>query len=105
MLERGGALLTWQLSKEPGYGRDLPIRARRIADHRIAYLTYEGRISGDRGCVRRTDSGTVRFVTLTADTVRVRLHGERLAGLFSLTRSAGDDNWIFDRTEQPCPPR
>jgi hypothetical protein len=30
----------------------------RLADHRLAYLDYEGPVSGDRGIVRRLDTGT-----------------------------------------------
>ncbi|MEE9131612.1 MAG: hypothetical protein V3T84_16475 [Phycisphaerales bacterium] len=33
--------------------------AERIADHRPAYLDYEGRVSGERGSVRRLAWGTV----------------------------------------------
>ncbi len=35
------------------------LEALRIADHRPAYLTYEGPVSGDRGTVRRLARGTV----------------------------------------------
>ena len=35
------------------------LEAARIADHRPAYLTYEGPVSGDRGTVRRLARGTV----------------------------------------------
>ena len=38
------------------------VEARRIADHRPRYLSYEGPISGDRGMVRRLAAGrVVRF--------------------------------------------
>ena len=33
--------------------------ALRIADHRAAYLEYEGPVSGDRGEVRRESSGAI----------------------------------------------
>lgn len=36
---------------------DHPITARRLADHRPAYLSYEGPVSGDRGTVRRIARG------------------------------------------------
>ncbi len=35
------------------------LQALRIADHRAAYLSYEGPISGNRGTVRRIASGRV----------------------------------------------
>jgi hypothetical protein len=34
------------------------VDAQRIADHRLAYLEYEGPISGGRGTVRRLDGGS-----------------------------------------------
>lgn len=35
--------------------------ATRLADHRAAYLAYEGPVSGGRGVVRRVASGTARI--------------------------------------------
>ncbi|MCY2966352.1 MAG: hypothetical protein NT069_22425 [Planctomycetota bacterium] len=56
MLENGATLRTWRLSRPP----DLvgPIEVRAIADHRLAYLTYEGPVSGNRGTVTRHLAGT-----------------------------------------------
>ncbi len=61
MLERGDVLLTWQLAREPVDRSSLPIPAKRLADHRKGFLDYEGPVSGDRGHVRRVDTGTVDF--------------------------------------------
>lgn len=98
MLEQGEVLLTWQLPYDPGDGSRLPIPAKRIGDHRKAYLTYEGPVSDNRGQVRRIDSGTVEFNKITAEEYLVRLQGERLQGRFRLTRqSEGDINWSLDR--------
>ena len=47
MLEAGDDLRTWAMNAPPAPGQDLPARA--LADHRLAYLTYEGPVSGDRG--------------------------------------------------------
>ena len=93
MLERDGVLLTWQLPAEPAGAKSLPIRARRIADHRLAYLTYEGPISGDRGHVRRIDAGTVEFHEITPDRLTMTLYGSRLVGRCVLGR--GDDEWVL----------
>lgn len=38
-----------------------------LAEHRRAYLTYEGPVSGDRGHVRRIDAGTLNHVVLAAE--------------------------------------
>ena len=83
MLEREGVLLTWNLPALPAaWGGDVAagkeeIAATRLADHRIAYLDYEGPISGDRGAVTRIDRGEYEAVEETDDNVRVRLRGER----------------------------
>ncbi|MGD2111681.1 MAG: DNA polymerase ligase N-terminal domain-containing protein [Phycisphaerae bacterium] len=97
MLEHGDALLTWQLEREPVDAAALPIPAKRIGDHRKAYLEYEGPVSGDRGHVRRVDAGLVEFERLAADEVVFRLKGERLAGAFVL-RARGYA-WRFDQDD------
>src|SRR5437764_266524 len=56
MLEAGGALCTWRLEAWPRDG--VQIRAELIGDHRLAYLDYEGPVSGNRGRVERRDEGT-----------------------------------------------
>jgi hypothetical protein len=56
MLEVGEALRTWRLEGWPENG--VQIRAEPIGDHRIAYLDYEGPVSGNRGRVQRRDEGT-----------------------------------------------
>jgi len=56
MLEAGGVLKTWRLAKPPvELG---PILAEPLGDHRIAYLDYEGPVSGGRGTVTRWDAGS-----------------------------------------------
>lgn len=94
MLERGDALLTWKLLLEPVDHSSLPIPARRIGDHRLAYLTYEGPISGNRGQVRRVDAGTVDILELTAGRCVFVLRGDRLSGRLELRVEDGD--WILD---------
>ena len=86
MLERDGVLLTWSLEALPrawgGDGAsptqedDSPLAATRLADHRIAYLDYEGPISGDRGSVTRVDRGEYEVREETDVEIRVRLRGE-----------------------------
>lgn len=44
--------------------------AERVADHRAAYLTYEGPISGGRGRVRRVASGRWRAAAVAPDELR-----------------------------------
>ncbi|MCH7992918.1 MAG: hypothetical protein IIB57_00585 [Planctomycetes bacterium] len=91
MLEHGSVLLTWQLAREPIDVASLPIPAKRIADHRSAYLEYEGSISGDRGHVTRVDQGTVSIERLTGRYCLVELLGERLKGRLCLVQD--DTDW------------
>ncbi len=74
----GRVLHTWAVDAVVVPGRDLP--ARRLADHRTAYLDYEGEVSGGRGAVRRVDRGTFRVVTWSNDLVEVDLDGAQLVG-------------------------
>ena len=63
MLEDDGTLLTWELEKPFGLAatdstdNGQTIVARRLDDHRLDYLVYEGQISGGRGSVKRILSG------------------------------------------------
>lgn len=93
MLEYGEILATWQLLTEPVGGSVLPIPAKRIGDHRKAYLAYEGPVSGDRGQVRRVDSGTVDIVDFSDDRCLFVLRGGRLSGRFRLQREGAE--WTF----------
>ena len=61
MIAQGKTLATFELAclpqeLAPGQAVD----ARRLADHRWEYLTYEGEISGGRGSCRIVDRGTCR---------------------------------------------
>ncbi len=97
MLESGEVLLTWQLLKDPTGDRPFPIPARRIGDHRRAYLTYEGPLSGNRGTVRRVDHGTFEFVEAEENGYLLRLVGSQLCGRFQLRRDGGA--WSLAKAE------
>ena len=97
MLERGEALLTWRLLREPVDPSSLPIPAEKLRDHRKAYLDYEGPVSGGRGSVRRVDAGTLEFEAATPEGYEIRLDGRRLIGRFRLAAVGG--HWILTRAE------
>jgi hypothetical protein len=84
MLERpdGASLRTWAIDAEVVPGVDLP--ARNLAEHRTAYLDYEGEVSGGRGVVRRVDRGDYEVLIWELDRVRVRLAGSQLVGLVEI---------------------
>jgi hypothetical protein len=90
MLEHGDALRTWRLAAPPCAGLD--IAATALAEHRLAYLDYEGPVSGNRGTVKRWDHG--RYAATVAEVLHLQLHGERVAGQAVLKQIAGAD-WVF----------
>jgi len=94
MLEHEGALLTWQLLSEPRSCDSLPIAAQRIGNHRLAYLDFEGPVSGNRGVVRRVEAGDVNIAELTDHACRFMLSGKQITGAFRLTASG--DHWWFE---------
>lgn len=87
MLEAGPVLKTWRLDRMPTEKNE-EIRAEVLGDHRLAYLEYEGPLSGDRGQVMRRDQGTyeIELGSLTEDYVVVRLLGAKLQGRATLRR-------------------
>jgi len=87
MLESGPVLRTWRLSTPPEAGRS--IEAEASFDHRPVYLDYEGPVSGDRGVVKRWDTGTFSWESDTPDRVAVQLTGRRIAGRVVLLRDGG----------------
>ena len=94
MLESAGVLKTWALPQPPQPGLEMPCEA--LADHRTAYLDYEGPISDDRGSVTRWDRGTYTVERQSDVEWAVRLAGGKLNGLATLRCSAdGPSRWIF----------
>jgi hypothetical protein len=93
MVEVEGSLRTWSLSEPPTPGVECPCRL--LADHRLAYLDYEGPISGDRGSVTRWDRGTCQIRQKSDRQWTVRLAGERLAGDATVRRATAEGQWWF----------
>lgn len=88
-LEADGVLLAWRLVALPV--PDVPTAATRSADHRLAYLDYEGPISGGRGSVRRLDGGELVWLTRSEEAIVVEVRGEALVGRLELARTARDE--------------
>jgi len=83
MLEVGNALRTWALQSLPTVP-GIWHQARPLADHRLAYLEYEGPISGDRGTVRRIDRGYYRLIEDQPDRLLIEFDGELFQGTAEL---------------------
>ncbi len=93
MLESGEVVRTWALSSEPA--EDKAIAAKPLPDHRLAYLDYEGPISGDRGHVSRWDAGTFEFEQDDRTKAIVRLRGLKLYGTARLIKESASATWNF----------
>jgi hypothetical protein len=95
MLEQGGALWTWALEALPEVdGPAVP--AERLADHRLAYLDYEGDIAGKRGHVSRIDRGTWEAGGGDSAGLLFCLKGDLLYGELTLSPpSADSDHWLL----------
>ncbi len=99
MLQRDAALRTWRLLELPAswqrglatfLAADSSIAATRLADHRLAYLDYQGPVSGGRGAVTRVDCGEYRVDFEDDGALRVELFGQNLRGVVELLHGDGD---------------
>lgn len=100
MLEKEGVLETWKAMNPPNYYACHPAFAQKIADHRTAYLAYEGEISGGRGKVTRWDKGTYKTIERTENRLTVYLTGQKGSGTFNFIHRPVADNkdaWIIQR--------
>ncbi len=94
MLEQGPALRTWALAAPPRLG--VEIEAVALPDHRLAYLEFEGEISGGRGSVSQWDAGEYETLSESDVAWSVRLRGTKIAGHVTLERRQGDtQRWAF----------
>jgi hypothetical protein len=102
MLEVGDTLHTWALRKLPCDWRaaqrktvaidpacppvadNFVVDAEQLGHHRLAYLEYEGPVSGNRGRVHRVDSGTFIGGPKSPKEWRLQLNGQDLRGDIAL---------------------
>ena len=91
MLEAGAALRTFAMPRWPAAGETVP--CEQLADHRLAYLDYEGPISGGRGHVTRHEAGEYGIVKENSQTLALKLCGQRLHGTLTLVRLANSQQW------------
>jgi len=92
MLEAGDVLRTWRLAHVPEY--DKASAATYLHEHRRLYLDYEGPLSGNRGSVRRWDTGVFHWLADEPDCARLELAGDKVHGMAVLKRESADA-WTF----------
>jgi len=103
MLEEEEVLKTWRLNAPPALDHasdesSINLVAEALLDHRIAYLEYEGPVSGDRGEVSRWDRGTFSLLERSDDLVVALLTGEELAGRVTLKKTDNENQWSLNYT-------
>lgn len=94
MLERGEIMTTFRLVERPEQALAHPIRAEKIFDHPVRFLTYEGPVQKGTGRVHIVDRGTYQFTEWQDDRLALVLEGTMLDGAFTLART-GESEWYF----------
>jgi bifunctional non-homologous end joining protein LigD len=105
-LERDGALASWAVPKGVPLRRGERHLAVHVEDHPLEYADFEGTIPAGEygaGTVEIWDRGTYDLVEEKRDGgLTVRLHGERLEGVWTLVPAALDGdpkNWLLLRKD------
>jgi len=89
-----GVLLTWASEQWLAATVAAGVAALQLPPHRLAYLDYEGEVSGDRGTVQRVEAGTHRLLQAAADRYEFAVQGGR-TGVMMLYRTASSDSWTI----------
>jgi hypothetical protein len=87
MLEQGDVLTTFRLEEMPSAIRGHRIRAERIFDHPLRFLTYEGPVQQGTGHVRIVDRGPCHSSDRSGVATVLELSGNVLHGSLTLTRT------------------
>ncbi len=105
-LERNGALASWAVPKGIPLRRGERHLAVHVEDHPLEYANFEGTIPAGEygaGTVEIWDRGTYDLLEEKRDGgLTVRLHGERLAGVWTLVSASLDGdpkNWLLLRKD------
>ncbi|MBN1555412.1 MAG: hypothetical protein JXA11_11760 [Phycisphaerae bacterium] len=99
LLEESDALATWQCPADPttlSPGQSIP--CRKLPDHRMAYLHYEGPVSRDRGCVRRAQHGDYQVLQTDESHRQILLKRNDFNVVMELQQEK-DDHWTLRRIE------
>jgi bifunctional non-homologous end joining protein LigD len=105
-LERDGVLVSWAVPK--GVPDDPAVNhlAVHTEDHPLEYGSFEGEIPrGEYGAGSMTiwDHGRYETLKWAKNEVKVRLHGQRVTGGYTLFQTGGKQ-WMMHRERQPLPP-
>jgi hypothetical protein len=94
LLEMGEKLRTWALAAAPEANARIPCQA--LPDHRLAYLDYEGPVSGGRGSVVRWDQGVFEIESQSDNELALSISGSKIQGRAVLSRLPDEsESWSF----------
>jgi len=96
MLEEGEVLMTFRLEQPPEAVSRGAVRATKIFDHPLRFLTYEGPVQKGTGRVRIVERGVCDLAQEGEETITLGLQGTVLQGEFTLTRTEGT-SWQLAR--------
>jgi len=98
LLEEGDSLRSWRLLQRPDACGEAEISGESIPDHRIAYLDYEGPVSGHRGSVTRYEQGTYVLTSETEHSLTIQLSSEKLRGEVQICGQGRSVRFDFSKT-------
>jgi bifunctional non-homologous end joining protein LigD len=100
-LERDGVLKSWAVPK--GIPEDSSRRlAIEVEDHPLDYAFFEGEIPEGQygaGTVKLWDRGTYETISWGEKEIEIRIHGERIRGVYALVKLSGK-NWLMLRSKK-----
>ena len=79
MFESDGVLRTWAVDRLPTAG-GAPEPATPLPPHRMAYLEYEGPVSGNRGTVHRVTRGEYQLRQESEGRIEMRVDSPEMTG-------------------------
>lgn len=104
MLEKDDKLLTWSTPNILSLLKNGKItQAKKLSEHRLLYLDYEGKISRGRGKVKIWDNG-IYTAKQNYNYFIINLNGCRLKGWYYLTPDLEQRNnwWILTLSALPA---
>jgi hypothetical protein len=98
----GSALSTWRSDIWP-IERTTPLL--RLGDHRRDYLIYEGPLTGNRGSVRRVESGQFIYRLQSSGKLVLELTAQDISRVIEIHKDASrdDQKWIASDVDEDCP--
>ncbi|MHC5082442.1 MAG: DNA polymerase ligase N-terminal domain-containing protein [Planctomycetota bacterium] len=84
MLQMKAVLWTWRIETPPSEIGNKPVVAKRIFDHELRFLTYEGPVQNNTGKVRIADKGIYHKKHQAETSIHIHLDGGVLSGDFRL---------------------